>query len=186
MEETDRAIVSLLARDGRMSFTDLGKATGLSTSAVHQRVRRLEQRGVIRGYSAVIDPDAIGLHLTAFVSIKPIDPAAPDDAPVRLEGITAIEACHSVAGDESYILKVRVGSPTELEHLLAEIRAAAGVSTRTVVVLSTPFEARPPGGRPARPPASGRPGVSRAATPGATAPRPASPRGCRGTPPAPR
>ncbi|HTE66769.1 MAG TPA: Lrp/AsnC family transcriptional regulator, partial [Candidatus Binatia bacterium] len=71
MEEIDRQIVDLLARDGRMSFTDLGKATSLSTSAVHQRVRRLEQRGVIRGYAAVVDYEAMGLPLTAFVSIKP-------------------------------------------------------------------------------------------------------------------
>lgn len=144
MEELDRRIVELLSRDGRMSFTDLGKATGLSTSAVHQRVRRLEQRGVITGYAAVVDSDAVGLPLTAFVSIKPIDPAAPDDAPERLEGIAAIEACHSVAGDESYILKVRVSGPADLEVLLAEIRAVANVSTRTTVVLSTPYEARPP------------------------------------------
>ena len=84
MEDIDREIVRLLANDGRMSFTDLGRATGLSVSAVHQRVRRLEQRGVVGGYAARIDPDAIGLPLTAFVSITPIDPAAPDDAPERL------------------------------------------------------------------------------------------------------
>ena len=64
MEDLDRKIVALLAADGRMSFTDLGKATGLSTSAVHQRVRRLEQRGVIRGYAAVVDHEELGLPLT--------------------------------------------------------------------------------------------------------------------------
>ncbi len=144
VEDIDRAIVRLLAADGRMSFTDLGKATGLSTSAVHQRVRRLEQRGVIRGYQAVIDAEAVGLALTAFISVKPIDPSAPDDVPDRLADLVELEACHSVAGDENYILKVRVASPTELERLLARIRAQAGVSTRTTVVLSTPYEARPP------------------------------------------
>ena len=144
MESTDAQILGLLARDGRMSYTDIGRATGLSTSAAQQRVRRLEQRGVITGYAAVVDSDAVGLPLTAFVSIKPIDPAAPDDAPERLEGIAAIEACHSVAGDESYILKVRVAGPADLEVLLAEIRAVANVSTRTTVVLSTPYESRPP------------------------------------------
>ena len=144
MEDLDRAIVRLLAGDGRMSYTDLGKATGLSTSAVHQRVRRLEQRGVIKGYTIVVDHDALGLPLTALISIKPIDPAAPDDAPARLEHITAIEACHSVAGDESSVVKARVENPAALELLLAEIRAAANVSTRTSVVLSTPYENRPP------------------------------------------
>ncbi|TMR91542.1 Lrp/AsnC family transcriptional regulator [Nonomuraea basaltis] len=144
MEEIDRRIVTLLARDGRMSFTDLARETGLSVSAVHQRVRRLEKRGVVRGYAAIVDHDAIGLPLTAFVSIKPIDPAAPDDAPERLAHLAAIEACHSVAGDESYILKVRVASPVALEDLLQQIRASANVSTRTTVVLSTPYEHRAP------------------------------------------
>lgn len=144
MEEIDRRIVTLLAKDGRMSFTDLARETGLSVSAVHQRVRRLEKRGVLRGYAALVDYDAIGLSLTAFVSIKPIDPAAADDAPERLAHLSAVEACHSVAGDESYILKVRVASPIALEELLNQIRTAANVSTRTTVVLSTPYEHRTP------------------------------------------
>src|SRR5215470_14402698 len=144
MEETNRKILALLAGDGRLSFTELARQTGLSVSAVQQRVRRLEERGVIRGYSALIDPLEAGLPLTAFVSIKPFDPAAPDDAPERLAHLRAIEACHSVAGEENYILKVRVASPAALEELLQEIRAAASVSTRTTIVLSTPFEGRPP------------------------------------------
>ncbi|WP_055586407.1 Lrp/AsnC family transcriptional regulator [Peterkaempfera griseoplana] len=144
MEDLDRQIVQLLVQDGRMSYTDLGKATGLSTSAVHQRVRRLEQRGVIRGYAAVVDPEAVDLPLTAFISVKPFDPSAPDDVPERLAGVEEIEACHSVAGDENYILKVRVAGPGDLERLLARIRTEAGVSTRTTVVLSTPYEARAP------------------------------------------
>ncbi|MYW06001.1 Lrp/AsnC family transcriptional regulator [Streptomyces sp. SID3343] len=144
MEDLDRQIVKLLLLDGRMSYTDLGKATGLSTSAAHQRVRRLEQRGVIRGYAAVVDAESIGLPLTAFISVKPIDPSAPDDAPELLADLEELEACHSVAGDESYILKVRVPTPGDLERLLARIRLQAGVSTRTTVVLSTPYEARAP------------------------------------------
>lgn len=141
---TDRAILRLLAEDGRRSITDLADMVGLSVSAVHQRVRRLETRGVIRRYTAVLDAEAIGLPLTAFISIKPIDPAAPDDAPERLAHLAEIEACHSVAGEESYLLKVRVAGPGALEGLLQQIRAAANVSTRTSVVLSTPYEDRPP------------------------------------------
>ncbi|MEZ5092628.1 Lrp/AsnC family transcriptional regulator [Nocardioides sp.] len=143
MEETDRKILTLLAADGRMSFTDLGKATGLSTSAVHQRVKRLEKRGLIKGYGATIDHDQIGLPLTAFVSITPIDPSEPDDYPQRLADIVEIESCWSVAGEESYILKVRVATPASLEDLLARIRSVANVSTRTTIVLSTPYESRP-------------------------------------------
>jgi Lrp/AsnC family transcriptional regulator, leucine-responsive regulatory protein len=143
VEEINRIIISLLARDGRMSFTELSKRTGLSVSAAQQRVRRLERRGVIKGYAAIIDPDEAGLPLTAFISIKPFDPAAEDDAPERLAHLGAIEACHSVAGDENYILKVRVATPADLEDLLQEIRSAASVSTRTTIVLSTPYENRP-------------------------------------------
>lgn len=144
MEETDRQIVRLLADNGRMSYTELGKHTGLSTSAVHQRVRRLEERGIIKGYAAVVDYDALGLALTAMISIKPIDPSQPDDSPDRLRELPEIEACYSVAGDETYILKVRVATPGALEDLLARIRAKANVSTRSTIVLSTPYEQRPP------------------------------------------
>ena len=128
-----------------MSFTELARQAGLSVSAVHQRVRRLESDGVITGYVALCDPDVIGLPLTAFVSIKPFDQAAPDDVPDKLKDLEAIEACHSVAGEENYILKVRVASPRDLEDLLQQIRTLANVSTRTTVVLSTPYENRPPG-----------------------------------------
>jgi Lrp/AsnC family transcriptional regulator, leucine-responsive regulatory protein len=144
VEEIDRKIVSLLSRNGRMSFTELARQAGLSVSAVHQRVRRLEADGVITGYVALCNAEVIGLPLTAFVSIKPFDPAAPDDLPSRLSHLSAIEACHSVAGDENYILKVRVASPAALEDLLQQIRSIANVSTRTTVVLSTPYENRPP------------------------------------------
>ena len=144
MEEIDRRIVSLLSRNGRMSFTELARQAGLSVSAVHQRVRRLEADGVITGYVALCDPEVIGLPLTAFVSIKPFDPSSADDAPERLASLSALEACYSVAGEENYILKVRVASPAALEDLLQQIRTLASVSTRTTVVLSTSFENRPP------------------------------------------
>ena len=143
MEKIDRQILGLLADDGRMSYTDLGKATGLSTSAVHQRVKRLEERGLILGYGATIDHAAAGKPLTAFISITPFDPSETDDYPERLHHITEIESCWSVAGAESYILKVRVATPAALEDLLARVRAGANVSTRTTIVLSTPYENRP-------------------------------------------
>ncbi|WP_415140037.1 Lrp/AsnC family transcriptional regulator [Nocardioides sp.] len=143
MEGTDRKIVSLLAADGRMSYTDLGKATGLSTSAVHQRVKRLEQRGLIKGYGATVNHAAMGLPLTAFVAIRPIDPSQPDDCPERVKGLPEIESCWSVAGDESYLLKVRTATPEALEELLGRIRNVANVSTRTTIALSTYYENRP-------------------------------------------
>jgi Lrp/AsnC family leucine-responsive transcriptional regulator len=144
MEKLDRRILALLARDGRMSYTDIGKETGLSTSAAQQRVRRLEQRGVIKGYTAILDSAELGLMITAFVAVKPFDPGQADDAPDRLQGIEEIISCYSVAGDASYLLKVQVQSMAHLEALLARIRSAGKVSTHTTTVLSIPYEDRPP------------------------------------------
>ena len=143
-DETDRVLVRALLADGRATYTALAAAAGLSVSAAQARVRRLEARGVIRGYRAEVDPEAVGLPLTAFVAITPLDPGQPDDAPERLAALDAVEACHSVAGDESYLLKVRVASPRALEALLQRIRTTAGVRTRSTVVLQTFYEARPP------------------------------------------
>ena len=142
VEEIDRQILELLAADGRMSFTDLGKATGLSTSAVHQRVKRLEQRGLILGYGATVnhERDRAAAHR---VHLDPPDrPLAARRLPERLARIPEIESCWSVAGEETYILKVASRTPVELEDLLARIRAAANVSTRTTIVLSTYYENR--------------------------------------------
>jgi Lrp/AsnC family transcriptional regulator, leucine-responsive regulatory protein len=143
VESIDRQILELLAKDGRMSYTDLGRATGLSTSAVHQRVKRLEQRGLILGYGATVNYAEIGVPLTAFIAIRPIDPSQPDDCPDRLVDLPEIESCWSVAGEESYLLKVRSTTPAELEALLGKIRTVANVSTRTTIVLSTYYENRP-------------------------------------------
>ena len=105
-------------------------------------LKRLEQRGLIKGYGATVDHDQLGRPLTAFISITPIDPSQPDDYPERLVAIKEIESCWSVAGEESYILKIRVATPLALEELLARIRGAASVSTRTTIVLSTAYENR--------------------------------------------
>jgi len=144
VEEIDRAIVDALTADGRLSYTDLAEKVGLSVSAAHQRVRRLEQRGVVRGYTARVDFPALDLPLTAFVAIRPLDLSQADDSPDRLAVLPEIEACYSVAGEDHYLLLVRVKSPADLERLLNEIRAAANVTTRTTIVLSTPYEGRPP------------------------------------------
>lgn len=136
----DMQIARTLLADGRSTLKALGEITGLSVSAVQARVRRLETDGVIRGYHAVVDAEAIGLPLAALIAITPLDPTQPDDAPERLAGLSEIEACHSVAGDDAYVLFVRVASPTALEALIREVRVRANVSTRTTVVLQTFFE----------------------------------------------
>ncbi|OBK69048.1 Lrp/AsnC family transcriptional regulator [Mycobacterium sp. 1165178.9] len=137
LDEVDRILVRELVADGRATLAELAASARLSVSAVQSRVRRLEARGVISGYAARIDPEAVGHLLSAFVAITPLDPSQPDDAPARLEHIEEIESCHSVAGDESYVLLVRVPSARALEDLLQRIRTTANVSTRSTIILNT-------------------------------------------------
>ena len=142
-DDIDSGILRAVLQDARATLADLSAAVGLSISAVQTRLRRLEARGVITGYRALVDPEAVGKPLAAFVEITPLDPAQPDTAPELLEHLTEIEACHSIAGEAAYMLFVRVASPRHLESLIRDIRAAASVNTRTTVVLQTFYENRP-------------------------------------------
>ena len=142
LDDIDRALLRELVADGRATLSELAAGVGLSVSAVQSRVRRLESRGVVIGYSARVDPEALGHLLSAFVAITPLDPSQPEDAPARLEHIEAIESCHSVAGEESYILLVRVESARVLEDLLQRIRTAANVQTRSTIILNTFYSDR--------------------------------------------
>ncbi|MGN6221188.1 MAG: Lrp/AsnC family transcriptional regulator [Microbacterium sp.] len=142
-DAVDLRIIEEVSRDGRATLAQLSEKAGLSVSAVQARLKRLESSGVIAGYRAVVDAEAVGKPLAAFVEITPLDPAQPDNAPELLEHLTEIEACHSIAGDASYMLFVRVATPRHLESLIRDIRAAASVNTRTTVVLQTFYENRP-------------------------------------------
>jgi Lrp/AsnC family leucine-responsive transcriptional regulator len=142
LDDIDRILVRQLVADGRATLAELAASAGLSVSAVQSRVRRLEARGVVSGYSARINPEAVGQLLSAFVAITPLDPSQPDDAPARLAHIEEIEACHSVAGEESYVLLVRVGAARVLEELLQRIRTTANVQTRSTIILNTFYSDR--------------------------------------------
>jgi len=142
METLDRRIVGLLAKDSSASLNDLAALLDVPSSTLHQRIKRLEARGVITGYRAAVDQREVGLLLNALVSLTPIDPSRPDDVAEKVASIEQIESCWSVAGTEAYVVKVAVTDTAELEALLARIRAVANVSTRTTVILSTPFEGR--------------------------------------------
>jgi Lrp/AsnC family transcriptional regulator, leucine-responsive regulatory protein len=142
LDDVDRVLVRELVANGRATLSELAASARLSVSAVQSRVRRLETRGVVSGYSARINPEALGHLLSAFVAITPLDPSQPDDAPARLEHIAEIESCHSVAGEESYVLLVRVESPRALEDLLQRIRTTANVKTRSTIILNTFYSDR--------------------------------------------
>jgi len=143
LDDRDLAILRALQADARSTYADIGKRVGLAASSVHERVRKLEQTGVITAYRADVSPEALGLAVTALVSVTPLDARQPDDLPERIQEFPEVEDCHSVAGAENYILKVRTGTTGDLEDLLRRIREKAAVQTRTTVVLSTPFEGRP-------------------------------------------
>ncbi|MEH0108235.1 Lrp/AsnC family transcriptional regulator [Tersicoccus sp. MR15.9] len=142
-DPVDIRLATEVSHDPRATLAQLSDRVGLSVSAVQARLKKLESTGVIVGYRALLDPEAVGRPLSAFIEITPLDPRQPDDAPELLEPLTAIEACHSVAGDAAYMLFVRVASPRELEALVNEIRHRASVNTRTTVVLQTFYEHRP-------------------------------------------
>jgi Lrp/AsnC family leucine-responsive transcriptional regulator len=143
LDDRDLAILNALQADARSTFTDIAKRAGLAPSSVHERVRKLEQTDVIRGYRAEVDAHALGLFVTALVSATPLDARQPDDLPEVLEEFPEVEDCHSVAGAENYVLKVRTRTTSDLEDFLRRLREKAGVQTRTTIVLSTPFEHRP-------------------------------------------
>ncbi|OMH23067.1 AsnC family transcriptional regulator [Tersicoccus phoenicis] len=142
-DPVDIRLATAVSQDPRATLAQLSERIGLSVSAVQARLKKLESNGVITGYQAILDPEAIGKPLSAFIEITPLDPSQPDNAPELLEPLTAIEACHSVAGDAAYMLFVRVASPRELEALVNEVRRTASVNTRTTVVLQTFYEHRP-------------------------------------------
>lgn len=144
MDALDRKIIAALRRNGRATYAELGRTVGLSASSVHERVGKLEAAGVITGYHAVVDPRMVGLGVTALVSIQPTDTAADEDVAEALAGLPEVESCYVVAGDEAFVIKVRVPTVDDLERALSRLRRIDGVArTRTTVVLSTRFEGRP-------------------------------------------
>jgi Lrp/AsnC family transcriptional regulator, leucine-responsive regulatory protein len=143
MDEKDRTILAVLQDDARATYADIAARVGLSPSSVHDRVRKMERRGVIRGYRADVDPVGVGLGVAALVSVFPLDPSQPDRLPGLLVEFPEVEDCYSVAGHEDYVLKVRTRNTADLETFLRRLSEKAGVQTRSTVVLSTPFEGRP-------------------------------------------
>lgn len=142
LDDIDRILVRELAADGRATLSELATRAGLSVSAVQSRVRRLESRGVVQGYSARINPEAVGHLLSAFVAITPLDPSQPDDAPARLEHIEEVESCYSVAGEESYVLLVRVASARSPLSGSVATGPRAPVRTRSTIILNTFYSDR--------------------------------------------
>ncbi len=141
LDTIDRHILEILREDGRASHAFVAKEVGLSAPAVGERIRKLEQAGVIQGYRAVLAPDALGLNITAFVSLAPKPGTEVPKLVKRLLALPEIEALHSVAGTYSYFAKVRASSPDTLDEFLDRLMMMDGVErTETTMVLRTSAE----------------------------------------------
>ena len=143
VDRVDRALIEALRANGRATFADLARRVGLSAPAVHERVGKLEAAGVITGYHAAVDPIALGLGVSALVGVLQGDRGDPDRIYEALRGMPEIEDCWFVAGEETFVVKVRVPDVAELEQTIGALNRIRGVArTRTTVVLSTRFEGR--------------------------------------------
>lgn len=143
MDAVDRALIQVLQRAGRTPFAELGRLVGLSGPGAQERVRRLEERGIITGFRATVDPAAVGLGVGALVGVFTSDGAEVDDVARRLRAVPQIEDCWYVAGDEEFVVRVRVPDIAALERAVDDVRRLRGVSrTRTTVVLSARWEGR--------------------------------------------
>jgi Lrp/AsnC family transcriptional regulator, leucine-responsive regulatory protein len=143
VDAVDRTLVEALRANGRASYAELARLVGLSGPSVTDRINRLEQAGVITGYRAAVDPSTLGLGVTALIGVLLSDAADLDDVARRLKDVPEIEDCWFVAGEESFVLKVRVGDPVGLEKIIGRLGRIRGVArTRTTIALSTKWEAR--------------------------------------------
>lgn len=142
IDKIDTAILQELMRDGRATWAALGETTGLSPAALAQRVRKLERDGVITSYAAILDPDAVGSGLLAFVSVRFYDQAKRDRFLVLIKTMPWVQECHHVTGEMEYLMKVRCSGTRALERLITdELMGKCKVAeTRTIIVLATAKE----------------------------------------------
>jgi len=140
----DARILDVLQRDGRRPYADLGAEVGMSGPSAHERVKKLEARGVIRGYAAIVDPAAIGYDILAFSWVTQAPGTASTDLTEAFASIPEIEECHHITGEADYLIKVRARDTRDLERVLRAVQATPNVyQTETDVVFSSGFERRP-------------------------------------------
>ena len=137
---TDRKILSALLSKGRSTFAELAAQVGLTAPTVHDRVKKLERSGIIKGYTAIINPANLGYDITAMVNITTAANASAKEYEKHLADISEVQKCYSVAGEDTYVAIVLTRTPKTLEKLLQKIRNIPGtVSTKSAVVLSAPI-----------------------------------------------
>ena len=142
IDQTSRVILETLQADARISNAELGRRIGLAPSAVFERIRKLEERGAVRGYNANIDPAAVDLGLLAFVLVRADERRGAPITEAALVALPEVQEVHHIAGEDCFMLKVRVRDTAALNELLADrIGALDSVrSTKTTIVLRTAKE----------------------------------------------
>ena len=162
LSDTDARLLGILQADGRRSYADLGADLGMAGPSAHERVKKLESRGVIRGYRATVEPAAVGLDVLAFTWVTQAPGTISTDLTPYFAAVPEVEECHYIAGEADYILKIRA---RDMEHLGAVVRQLQTTphvfSTETDVVFTTGFERRPlpMGTSPDEPAETGGPGT---------------------------
>lgn len=141
LDPLDAKILRALATDARRSIAELAREIGLSAPSVSERVRRLEEAGVIRGYAASVDPKAIGLPFSAYIRIRPM-PGQLNKIAMILDGLDAVVECDRITGEDCFIAKAHVGTIEELEKLIDQIMPYG--MTNTSIIQSSPVERRLP------------------------------------------
>jgi Lrp/AsnC family leucine-responsive transcriptional regulator len=137
LDEIDVKLLTMLQADGRISQHDLAESVGLSSPATGERLRKLEDRGIIKGFTAIVDPKPLGFDVTAFIAVGLDGSRFYQDFIERVQAHPEIQECHTVTGQGSHLLKIRTGDTSTLEHLLAELQSWPGVNwTTTSIVLS--------------------------------------------------
>jgi Lrp/AsnC family transcriptional regulator, leucine-responsive regulatory protein len=143
VDAVDRQLLDALRANARATYAELARVVGLSAPAVHERVGKLEAAGVITGYHAAVAPESLGYAMNALIGVFISDSADTDQIAAALAALPAVEHCWFVAGEETFVIKVRVPDVMGLEITIRELNAISGVArTRTTVVLSTKFEDR--------------------------------------------
>jgi Lrp/AsnC family leucine-responsive transcriptional regulator len=143
MDAVDRKLLDALRANARATYAELARTVGLSAPAAHERVAKLEASGVITGYHAAVRPESVGYGTAALIGIFITDSADIDEITAALAELPDVEDCWFVAGEETFVIKVRVPDVAALEHTIRDLNAIRGVArTRSTVVLSTRFEDR--------------------------------------------
>jgi Lrp/AsnC family leucine-responsive transcriptional regulator len=144
LSPTDARVLGILQVDGRRSYAELGADLGMAGPSAYERVKKLEARGVIRGYAARVDPAAVGLSVLAFTWVTQAPGTVSTDLTPDFAAIPEIEECHYIAGEADYILKIRARDMDDLGEIVRRVQTTRHVfSTETDVVFSTGFEGRP-------------------------------------------